>query len=142
MITRVLWNIIPLSLMILGAGCKDDAGIPAASGCGTKTALIGVNDGYISILCGCDESAGTIKTDGQPLTCTVPVGTWVVFDFSRNKLFHQIVPVGTPALVASGVSNPSAAEPLLSHSFQATSLATYAFKDQFQNGITGSIVTR
>ena len=105
--------------------------------------MIGMKDGYLSVVCGCDEAAGTTKTLGNPLTCTVPVNSWVVFDYTGTTLFHQVAAVGTPAIPPSPVHNPSASNPAPSFSFQATlPTATYQFQDRFETQLTGQIVTR
>jgi hypothetical protein len=136
----------PVSLLFALAfavsACKGTPGATQATGCGTRTAMVGVRDGYLSIICGCDEAAGTVKLAGSALTCTVPVNTWVVFDYSTTTLFHQIIPLGTPAISTSPLRNPSAAIPVPSHVVQLTTLATYRFADRFSSALSGQIVTR
>ncbi len=77
--------------------------------CGAGTAQIEVYETFLTRTCGCLESRGASFGPGQPLICTVPVGTKVFFYYPNITGPHQIQvgpgATGTP-LYHNPQSNP------------------------------------
>lgn len=124
------------------SGCG--AGAPYAArttGCQSGSALVAVGDGFLEILCGCNEAAGTTVTS-TALTCTVNSGTTVVFQYVGPKLKHQILSTttGGQTFPHSPVSDPAVTPGVRSHAFRPSVAGTYSFTDAFNSGLTGQIV--
>lgn len=131
-----------LASLALFCGCDPYSSTPGASGCGQNTALIGVRDGFLQNLCGCNEPSGTTASPGQTLTCTLPAGTWVVFDFSNTVLAHQIVSTGANSFPASAPKDPSKPGVVLNHAVQFTTAGTYTFQDTFEPSVNGQVIAQ
>lgn len=141
MIHPWLRGLSPFCILLAVTACEEQP-ISHPSGCGANTAMISIQDTLQVIQCGCDEASGTVVHSGQTLTCTIPAGTWVVFDLSVTKLKHQLISTGTPSFSSSAVRDPSWEQSILSHSAKFDTVGTYSFHDQFQSGISGNIVAR
>src|SRR5262245_45257887 len=100
-------SLLLLSATSCGSGSREPLSTPALeTACTPGQAQIAVGDGFQKNLCGCSEAGGTQAFAGTSLTCTVPAGTTVFFHYMATLLAHQIIPVGTPAMPASPVSDP------------------------------------
>lgn len=107
--------------------------------CGAKEAQISVLDGFIQNHCGCQESTGQTLTN---LTCTIPTGTTIFIHFGAAALRHQIVPVGSPAILTSPMYDPAAIPVVRTFGFilDGTPGDIYSFKDQFDPRLTGQFI--
>jgi hypothetical protein len=121
-----------LALALLGFGC-DSLDQPPSSdtSCATNVAQIAVWDGFLQTVCGCGGTNGAIVNAKTSLSCTYRLGTTLYVYFHGPALWHQLVPVGSPAIPATSLYNPE--EPLLNRVFPITLTATgtYSFQDQF-----------
>jgi hypothetical protein len=104
-----------------------------------STAQVEVGDGYLRVLCGCTEPAGTLATAGSSLTCTAPAGTTFFILFLTNHTRHQIVSTGAPAFPPSPVSTGDQGS-ITAHAFSLATPGTYAFRDSFNAALTGQLV--
>ena len=72
-----------LGLALLGFGSCVDLPDPAIAledtQCQGKQAQLGVMDGFLKILCGCQEPAGEVFSPGASLTCTIRQGSTLFF---------------------------------------------------------------
>lgn len=137
-------RILALAAALLAAnGCKvEDVATPFSSrACAAGSALIQVGEGFLNLECGCAEGAGVIVAQGTSATCTVNVGTQLVFNFLGIKTRHQIVGEGSPDLGASSVVTPANAG---TRPFVAglPAVGTYGFRDAFNTSIFGQIVVQ
>src|SRR6185436_7345793 len=84
---------LALAAILLGCGNQEsiDKIQSKSTGCQSGTALIGVQDGYLTRYCGCTEASGTTTDTSGTLSCTVSKNTSVVFQYVGAKLRHQIV---------------------------------------------------
>jgi plastocyanin len=105
-------------------------------------AQIGVRDGILQRLCGCNEAAGEFQAPEVPLVCTVPAGTTVFFQFITTRLRHQIVSIGQPAFPPSPVSDPAGTQKVNSYAVVVTPAGTYAYEDNYDNALSGQIVAQ
>lgn len=132
-------------LASLGACKRDTPADPAyLHGCDGAVAQLQVGEGFMALLCGCNEGNGVIVVQGGSATCTVALGTRVIFNFSGVRNRHQIVGEGTPYLGASTVIDPSQAGHYPLIPFVATLPATgsYAYRDAFNAAVFGQIVVQ
>jgi hypothetical protein len=121
-----------LALGTLGTHCDSIEHPPASTlVCDTRVAQIAVWDGFLQNLCGCGGTDGAIVNAKSPLTCTYALGTILYVHFHGPKLFHQLVPVGSPAIPATSLYNPD--KPLENRVFPISIpvTGTYSFQDQF-----------
>ena len=137
----ILRSLSIAALFFALTGCEQNPSA-SASGCGANTALVGVRDGFLEVLCGCTETAGTVVTNGQTLSCTVSQNTWVVFDYSTTRLTHQIISTSTPSFVDSPVRQAGENESSLSHAVKFETTGTYTFQDRYFSGLKGQIVVQ
>jgi hypothetical protein len=132
-----------MSLGGLGGECsgvKNETDVTLAmTACKTGQAQISVLDGSMKNHCGCQESANQLVTN---LTCTVPVGTTVFFNYSAAFLLHQIIPVGTPAIQASHLYDRSDEPviPVFGFVLNGTAGDNYRFRDQFDPRLEGTFI--
>jgi plastocyanin len=112
----------------------------SSSGCASGLAQIQVGDGFLEILCGCQEAGGVVVGTPANITCTVPSGTVVLFLYLGTELEHQIVSSGGLSFPSSSVSNPQDPNPIRTAAAQFTASGTYDFQDAFNQGIQGKIV--
>lgn len=133
----------PIIFGIMAASCDDTETNPAPPSCGSNQAQIAVYDGMLEILCGCQEAAGILIAEPNPLTCTVPSGTTVFFFYQGTKLRHQIISTTNPSLfVNSPVSDPNATIPVRSFYVTFSSTGTYEFQDEFESALNGQIIVQ
>ncbi len=132
-----------LSLGGIGGECsgvqnETNVTIPLTS-CKTGQAVISVLDGFFQNHCGCQESSNQLVTS---LTCTISAGTTVFFNFSSASLLHQIVAVGTPAINAVPIYDPSIRPPLNTFGIVVSGTAgdNLRFRDQFDPRLEGLFV--
>jgi hypothetical protein len=134
-------SLLPIALASCGEGIRSLATDPLQPvSCDPNTALIAVYDGLLENLCGCAEPAGTIVASGTALTCTVPVGTRVTFQYVATLTPHQILSTSTPTFVSSLAHDPLQGIYYPSHGIALTTAGTYLFADGFDAGLRGSIV--
>lgn len=108
---------------------------------GSLSAMIGVTDGGLRILCGCDETSGSFFGPNDPLTCTARVNTVVNFVYTGSRNWHQIDGVGSPRLPTSHRYDPNGDNELPSvHAVKLDEAGTYEFRDNATLSLTGSIV--
>lgn len=123
-------------------GCEEFKS-PVRSGdsnCHTGLAQIGIGDGFIEYLCGCTGQpvGGTILYSPATVTCHVPAGTTVMFQYIGIHTKHQIIN-------SSGLQFPSGApvdgtNVYVTPAPTLTTPGTYGFSDAFNNGITGQLI--
>lgn len=113
---------------------------PSDTACSGAMAQIEMGDGYLRNLCGCAEAAGTTASGGSSLTCTIPAGTTVFFQFSAARTRHQIVATGAPELPAGPEIDPVNPVSLKAHAATLTSAGTYSFRDVYDASIVGRLV--
>jgi hypothetical protein len=121
-----------LALSTLGVHCDSIEQPPGSTTtCDTRIAQIAVWDGFLQVLCGCGGTNGRIIDAKSPLTCTYALGTTLYVHFHGPGLFHQLVPVGTPAIPATSIYDPN--KPLENRVFPVyvQAAGTYSFRDQF-----------
>jgi hypothetical protein len=136
---------VPFLFILLSCGSHESSvatPTQAKSGCETGSALIGVYDASLTILCGCDESAGTTAIKPASLTCTVPSGTQVTFSFQDKTRKHQILSSGPKSFASSAVFDPNADAPIGAHGFRTTETGIFAFVDAFDSTLSGQIISR
>ena len=112
---------------------------PAATQCPGGTAEIGVGDGFFEFLCGCTggPAGGTFVPTPGNLTCHVPSGTVVMFEYIAIQTEHQIVSSGglpfasAPPVLPGGVTASAA---------QFQTVGTYNFQDAYNTALTGAII--
>ncbi len=141
-----LWRPFVLGVTLLSSavlsGCEfTGSDQQAASSCGTGTAAIGITDGLVAILCGCDESGGAWQTFDTGLTCTVRPGTTVVFHYIGNRVRHQVISAAASAssFSPSPISDPNEDPKIRAH---AVTLAagTYIFTDAFDSRLAANLI--
>jgi hypothetical protein len=116
---------------------------PSQTICASGVAQINVTDGFLHAVCGCAESGSEPTAPPARLTCTVPVGTIVIFYYQHGtQLLHQIVPTDSPAITSSPVSDPILEIPIRVHSTRLTGAGNYRFHDSFNNALSGEIVVQ
>ena len=118
------------------AGCgTNTTSLSGTAGCGTNHAAIAVYEGMLQNLCGCTGAGqnGAVAASGSTLTCTVPVGTTVFFQFIEPTGEHQIEAVGTPTFAASPINTFHAVTFL-------TAASTYTYRDAFNTALQGQII--
>ena len=146
---RANWAALAILFVSSGVslgGCGQTSGLissPSLTCSGAYRAFIGVGDGYLLHLCGCNgtgEAAGTVVSSGQILTCHLAqADTQVSFHFGQGAGSPQIVPVGAPTLsatpwVAGGQQVPQVFPVKLGQSS-----VTYIFQDAM-TGVQGQII--
>ena len=131
-------------LLLALTGCaqqSNQVGNPtSAPSCGAHTAVIRVQDGFLEILCGCTEAAGTVSAAGSPLTCTLSSGDNVIFDYRGSRNAHQIVSSGTPSFPSSPAKVRGSAMRIHTHGFSLDTAGTYSFSDNFDQQLTGQLI--
>ncbi|MGE0616474.1 MAG: hypothetical protein AB7P04_12620 [Bacteriovoracia bacterium] len=135
------WSALLLSSI---TGCGETlTGVQSPqTGCSANAVLILVGDGFVQNFCGCQEASGTLATSGQNLTCTFAVGKTVIFQYQPGRLHHQIIPVGTPAIIDGPVYDPNASVPIRSFSHVPAAAGTYRFQDSFNTAVSGQLVVQ
>jgi hypothetical protein len=130
-------------LFVLAAltGCgKDDTTSLASKNskniesCQTGTAKILVQDGFMKIICGCEEAPGTVVAQPNSLTCSLSRTTVLFFDYSGTSLPHQIY----SSEGAFAPSNPD----VKVHPVTMNVSGTFAFSDRYNSNLLGKIVVR
>jgi hypothetical protein len=133
------------ALIALVMGCGTAESIDPTTGCSTGSAALGVTDGKVAILCGCDEAGGTWVTNSGNLQCTVPSGTVVVFHYINPVNRHQVVSKPTEADVfpPSGVSYRGQSSGVRAHAITVTGPGTdYEFTDTFDSTLSARVTVR
>ncbi len=129
-------------LMPLGCGTAEPE---LATGCSAGSAAIGVTDGQVAILCGCDEPGGSWVANASGLVCTVPSGTIVTFHYINPVNRHQIVstPGEVDVFTPSAVHDPLARVVIRAHAVSLTGPgADFDFTDTFDSTLSGTISVR
>jgi hypothetical protein len=98
--------------------------------CPASTAIFEVYDGYIKRVCGCNESANTIFSLNQQLTCTAKIGTYFSFYFVGITQQHTML------IFDSYIYQPAAAGTQI-YNAQAFQTKTYNFLDN-PSGVNGT----
>lgn len=138
---KVLALIFTLGALSAIAGCKvsdNDPDLNAA--CTTGNAQIFVGEGYLRLACGCAEGTNVLVIQGSAATCTVALGTRVLFHFSEARRRHQIVGVGSPNLGASDVVNPPDEAVFAAFAPSLPATGTYQFQDAFNAAVSGQLI--
>src|SRR5581483_1821939 len=105
---RAIFIFFAIAALLALSACDSTSDSPGLTqGCPAGAAMIAVTDGYLETLCGCAEAAPAYFAPGSRLTCTVTAGTTVFFNYFDTHTMHKIVPVGTPAIPPSALSNPN-----------------------------------
>jgi hypothetical protein len=123
--------------------CADPTSDPrnrALTACATGTAQIGVYDGFLQRLCGCQEGNSQGIRSGTALTCTIPLNTTLTFLYVATQIPHQIQSVGTPSFTSSAYSDPTGPNPVPAHAVTFRVAGSYAFRDLTDPGLSGTIV--
>jgi plastocyanin len=134
---------ISLLALALGVSACDQYNGPVidatGSQCTSGVAQIGVGDGFLEYLCGCtgQPAAGTILYAPANLTCHVPAGTTVYFQYIAITEQHQIVNSSGDFFPSGPFENSPNATPSVA-TFTAT--GTYGFEDAYNNALQGSII--
>lgn len=114
----------------------------STTGCEQGSALIGVSDGFFTILCGCLENAGTVIIPPTHLTCTVPRETAVFFQWIGTYASHQIVSTGEPSFNPSPINPPGHPELSQTYVVRFPEPGNYEFKDLIQGQLIGQIIVQ
>jgi hypothetical protein len=122
--------------------CGTSSRLSDEGGCGDNTALIGVFDGFLQLMCGCDEADGTRNSPPQKLSCTVKKGSHVLFQYMDVRQDHQIKSTGSPSFLSSPLVGPEELESQGVHSVTFSTLGTYDFEDAVDQGAQGRIIVR
>lgn len=140
-----LWRplILGMALAVSGvlSGCEfTGSDRQAASSCGPGAAAIGITDGLVAILCGCDEAGGAWQTFDTGLTCTVRPGTTVVFHYIGIRVRHQIIsaPSSASSFSPSPISDPNDDPGIRAHAVTLTA-GTYTFTDAFDSRLAATL---
>lgn len=129
-------------LIPLGCGTAEPE---LATGCSAGSAAIGVTDGQVAILCGCDEPGGSWVANASGLECTVPSGTTVAFHYINPVNRHQIVsaPGGSQVFTPSAVHDPLARVVIRAHAITVDGVGEgFDFTDAFDSTLSGTISVR
>lgn len=142
--------IVHLSLAPFLISCgSETAQTPLSTQCASKTAEIIVGDTSQTIVCGCDEPAGTVTRSGEAASCTVSLGHTVVFHLLGAKGCQRLVAaddavsaeqflVSPPCLKRQGRLSQGA----LFHVFTPSEKATLRYVNSSDPMQTGKIVVR
>lgn len=135
-----LWRPLAAApFFLIGAvACDQTVSTPSTS-CSTGVAQIGIGDGYQEILCGCQETAGTILVAGNALTCTVSAGTTVLFVYIEGRQTRQIIPSTAGAFNDSPVCDPGSPTPVHVHQVPFSTPGGYGYQDRFLSTLSGTI---
>ncbi len=140
------WAILLVSSGVSLGGCGQTSGLISSASLtcsGANRAFIGVGDGYLLHLCGCNgagEAAGTVVTSGQILTCHLTqADTQVSFHFGQGAGSHQIVPVGALTFSATPWVPGGRQVPQVYPVKLDQSGVTYVFQDAM-TGVQGQII--
>ena len=129
----------------LNSGFEPQISAPQTA-CTSGQAQIEIGDGYQRILCGCAEPAGAMVPSAgskdPALTCTVPSGTVVFFEYLSTVDRHQIISLASPSFPSSPISDPSDHPPLQIYGATFSPAGTYLYEDAFEPGTTGQIVAQ
>lgn len=141
--SRTFLALLLLPFSALLASCENYQGPvinPAGSQCTGGEAQIGVGDGFLQFLCGCTGGSPTGTTLPAPanLTCHVPSGTTVFFQYIAIQDQHQIINSSGNFFPSGPIINPPAVGQVSDATFTAT--GTYGFQDAFNNALQGSII--
>jgi hypothetical protein len=129
------------TLAACGASSSEVVRDPKALGCPTGSAIIMVSDGFLETICGCAEASPTYAPQGQALTCTVPTGTAVFFEYIGTGMPHQILSTGTPSFPPSPLSDPSDPSSMVRvHTVKLTLPGTYTFHDAINPTLSGQLI--
>jgi hypothetical protein len=143
--TMFFVHAIFLTVLLAMTGCDQSSSSstpqPSSSttGCGDKTALILIYDGFLQSPCGCAESSSQAYPSGTGISCTITAGVTVIFQIGEATLTHQIV---STDFNSGPVFDPQDATPIRSHAVLFNTAGTYSFFDQFNSGMTGTIVVQ
>jgi hypothetical protein len=130
-----------LILSQLGCGESTEKLSPANTSCSPNVANIEVQNGFLRILCGCQEAEGSIATNANTLTCTVAPDSLIVFNYA-GTFQHRIVSSGTPSFPSGPIFDPLAEKTTRVHSIQLSASGTYSFVDAFDPAISGQVIVR
>lgn len=134
-------RILLATALCLLAACKTSENDPdLAAACAAGNAQIFVGEGYLRLACGCAEGSNLLVIQGTAATCTVALGTRVLFHFNEARNRHQIVGVGSPSLGASDVVNPPDELVFAAFAPNLPAAGTYQFRDAFNAAITGQLI--
>lgn len=135
-----------ISAALAGCGTQSDTTSASISGgstpCGSGVANIIVTDGFMRRLCGCDETSTDPAIPPATLTCTVPSGTSVFFQYVGQSLKHQVQSTGALTFSPSAIYDPSSAGTFRTHAVVLTTTGTYSFQDLFDRALQGQIIVR
>lgn len=132
--------VVGLAYLLAACGNQTSEVTTADTSCPSGAAQINVTDGFLRIICGCAEAAGTIATPPTTLTCTVPAGTTVFFYYEATTLRHQIIPTGSPSFVPSPINDPKDIRSMRSHAVKLDASGTYPFADAMNTTINGQLI--
>ncbi len=123
--------------------------IVSSTQCASKTAEIIVGDSSQTIVCGCDESAGTITRSGDPAICTVPLGHTIVFHLLGAKGCQRLVAADDAVSAEQFFVSPACLKKqgrlrqgALFHVFTPGARATLRYVNSSDPMQTGQIVVR
>jgi hypothetical protein len=136
----VKWGSFALLLGTVGCGGLE-ATKPLTT-CDSGAAAIGITDGQLARLCGCTEPGGQWVATNSNLTCTVKVGTVVVFHYINPINRHQIVsaPASALSFTPSGIFNREMSPPVLAHAVKLETVGVYDFTDNFDSSLKAQII--
>lgn len=137
-------TLMGFALLMVSCNQTSQGSLPGAdTSCAVGSAQIAIGDGYQEVLCGCAEPGGQVIGAGSgTLTCTVPVGTQVLFYYQATLLTHQLIPTPGSLFPASPLSDPTDTLEVTVDAFQPQAAGTYGYVDAFNGGIVGQIVAQ
>ena len=141
----IIKNFLSIIALILGGCGVSPAPVstsPTTVGCDTGAAQIGVGDGYLSVLCGCQEKGGAVTLPPSKLTCTVHQGTYVFFHYIGPTLNHQIISNGQPSFDPGPLSISHNSNIVRTHVVHLTTTGTYSFIDSQEGVLAGQIIVQ
>lgn len=122
----------------LPSGVGQDGNSP----CPAHAAQILVFDGVLQTSCGCQEGAAITANPPQPLTCTIPTGSTVFFQYIGPNQTHQISPTNGTSFPPSPPYIPSSGNPVLTFTVVFNATGSYPFIDEYDAAMNGVIIVQ